>query len=762
VYGLVLALIGDPSAANPALQTVSPTGYTGYGLTPSARPAAWGQLAMGFDQSLPAARRVGLADEGYNFVMSVGLLPGLELNGRLATQNLNCNMFGGANACQTPLYRDVAASFKIGHSINLAPGLVASAAFGTTDYGGAATFNRAYYAVAGLEGNTWGVHAGNSRSVSAASPLSGPFGGLQWRPHTDVAFYSEFIGRQAWVGAKAFVPAQWTPWRNARLHAGVHHTVGTHVERLSAPLTFNAGLTLQLGTQQDARPSRRITLASAALETNHQLMEQARELLRHPLAPSVITASTADIGGPGAFPPPPLTPGSTGVSPEPAATNIPTSPTTAHQLARQLAQAGLEDIRIGQGPRGDTVVRFENTVYRWNDIDALGAALAAVLSPQDEFGHAQQASMELQLSKLGIVTARLRATPSCLWLWLHRETCMAGEAVQLMVGLARGWLLDDPVRWLVQGQAPSFGRLQLRISPGMDYRVGTEYGSIDESIGVNITGQTRLWKGAHLDVSHIIPLYNSDDYRPGGYYSEFRILNRTHRMLAHQTLDLGMGHTARFAAGRVGARFQGGLAEWRWQPGDGTHRVGYQWARFDSLDGLLGKQTSVVNYRYFIRPLQTAREENAGQFWNTDRGWAFSMRNWFDDLSVTTFIRTSRFSPQAAFLSPYGSRDVHALGIEFSFPLTPRREWSNERMRLGISDRFSLGLETAVRMGGTNYLIPYHGRFAPVPLSLNGVVYNFDRMSTSYLEDNAHLIRQAFQRNLHTSSKKQAAASPTP
>ncbi len=83
-------------------------------------------------------------------------------------------------------------------------------------------------------------------------------------------------------------------------------------------------------------------------------------------------------------------------------------------------------------------------------------------------------------------------------------------------------------------------------------------------------------------------------------------------------------------------------------------------------------------------------------------------------------------------------------------------------MRLGFSDRFSLGLETAIRMGGTNYLIPYHGRFAPVPLSLNGVVFNFDRMSTSYVEDNAHLIRQAFHRSLHINSKKPTAASPNP
>jgi hypothetical protein len=44
----------------------------------------------------------------------------------------------------------------------------------------------------------------------------------------------------------------------------------------------------------------------------------------------------------------------------------------------------------------------------------------------------------------------------------------------------------------------------------------------------------------------------------------------------------------------------------------------------------------------------------------------------------------------------------------------------------------------------TNYLIPFHGRFPPVPLSLNQTVYNFDRMSRAYLDANVHLIRRAY------------------
>lgn len=690
---------------------------------------------MGFDQTLPGARNGGMQDKGYNYLMSVGLLPGLEINGRLATQDNNCNFFYGE--CKGRMMRDVAASFKAGHSVQLSQGLWLSGSVGVTDYGGEATLNRAYYAVSGLETASWGAHLGGAKRVTLTSPLHGLFGGAQWRPLELLALSTDFIGKDVWLGAKAFVPAQWTPWSNARLHVGLQHAL--NATTVTPRLTFNAGLTLQLGTHQDTQSSRRISVPGVVMDAAQSSIEQARELLAIPLSRLTAQGSTAAAHHIATEAPTP---------PEVATgerVHQPLSSEAAAALAEQLSTAGFEDIHVGVGAEGHTVVRFENTLYRWNDLDALGAALAHVIDASDAAKHQTQAPLELQLSRLGIVTARLKATPSCFWFWLHQQPCAPSQDVTIKVGQRSGWWRDDDgVSWKIKGSSPSFGRVVLRLAPGLDYRVGTEYGTLDATVGVNLVAQAPLWKGAHLDVAHIVPLYNTDDYQPGRYYSEFRILNRTHRMLFHQAADLGMGISARMAAGRVGTRYQGAMAETLWQPGDGTHRLGYQWAHFDSMDGYIGKRTSMLHYRYFIRPLQTAVELYKGQFWNTDKGWAINVKHWFDDVSVSTYYRTSRFAPEAAFLSAYGSADVHAVGIEFSFPFTPRKEWTAGPLRMGFADRLSLGLESTVRMNGTNYLIPYHGRFPPVPLSLGGVAYNFDRMSRSYLEDNAHLIRAAF------------------
>ncbi len=742
-----LILLG-PAQAQTDFQTVSSIGASGLGLTPSSRPVAWGQIAMGFDTSLPAARRVGLRDEGYNFLMSVGLMPGIELNGRLATQDLHCNMYGGGTPCREPLYRDVAASFKVGHSIALRGDWQASAALGVTDFGGAATLNRAAYGVAGLRHPRGELHLGTAREYSSSTALNGPFASLAWRPSSLLTISTEHIGRHAWAGAKAFIPNSWLPWPQMRLHLGVQRALTA--QNLTAPMTFNAGLSLQLGTLQDARPNRPITLPGVAYDHASAAMAQAQELMSRParLVPWPPAAAVARHEAASAAPVPRL------AEAAPARASLP-SMQQARGLADALAAKGLEDVHIG-ALTGTRIVRFENTVYRWNDLEALGTALAQLLHLAEPAAFEAQVPVELQLTKLGIVTARLSGTPECLRQWVLSAACPQGAGVQLDVGLKGGWWWETDPQWVVQAAATSRLRLQGRITPALDYRVGTEYGSLDGSAGANLVAQISPWRGAHLDVAHLIPLYDSDDYRAGAYFSEFRILRRTHRVLLHQVLDLGSSVTARAAAGRVGTVFVGGMGELRWQPGDGRHRAGYQWARFEHQYGGLGKQTSMVNYRYWFSPLQTAVDLSAGQFWNTDRGWSVAIRHWFDDVSVTTYYRESRFAPRAAALSPYGTQNVKALGIEFTFPLTPRREWSGDHWRFGFSDRMGLGLETAVKMpDNTNYLIPYHGRFPPVPLSLNGVVYNFDRMSRAYLQGNIHLIRRAY----HRAASEAAASS---
>ena len=107
-------------------------------------------------------------------------------------------------------------------------------------------------------------------------------------------------------------------------------------------------------------------------------------------------------------------------------------------------------------------------------------------------------------------------------------------------------------------------------------------------------------------------------------------------------------------------------------------------------------------------------------------------------------MRRSKFPVGApAVFSPYGSVPVNSAGIEFSFPLTPQKEHRGEWIQLRGDDRFSYGIQTVVGKKVANYTTPYFGNFSPVPLGLDGTVFNFDRMSDQYVQSNLHRIRQA-------------------
>ncbi|MFN5700013.1 MAG: hypothetical protein ACK47V_05180, partial [Betaproteobacteria bacterium] len=104
-----------------------------------------------------------------------------------------------------------------------------------------------------------------------------------------------------------------------------------------------------------------------------------------------------------------------------------------------------------------------------------GKALAQLLHLAEPLAFEPQVPVELQLTKLGIVTARVGGTPECLRLWVMGVSCPDGARVHLDVGLKGGWWNAIEPQWVVQGSSPSRFRIQGRITPALDYRVGTEY-----------------------------------------------------------------------------------------------------------------------------------------------------------------------------------------------------------------------------------------------------------------------------------------------
>src|SRR3954465_11030437 len=85
---LALGLVAAPAWAVDT--TLTSAGYTGLGITPTAQILGWGRMATSYENQL-AGNPARL--DGHNMVLGFGLLPNLEIAGRLATNTIHDNCF---------------------------------------------------------------------------------------------------------------------------------------------------------------------------------------------------------------------------------------------------------------------------------------------------------------------------------------------------------------------------------------------------------------------------------------------------------------------------------------------------------------------------------------------------------------------------------------------------------------------------------------------------------------------------------------------
>lgn len=701
---LAAALLVVPSFALGQVTTLTQAGYTGLGITPSAHLLGWGRAETTYDSQLPGVVR---DPTGHNFVLGFGLLPNLEVAGRLATNTLNSNCF--TEGCGT---RDLSASGKVGIGLDAAHRFRVAA--GATDVGGAATNFRTYYGVltyneGPLEASAGLAKRSGAGSGGSKSPLHGPFAAAAWQPAPWVRGQVEYTDGNAWAGVRLFAPTQWLP-EGWQLYAGANLRLNDN--NLTRRSWLTAGLSIPLYKVPDLRrdgPKAPLpTLPAPAL----------------PAAPAGPTASA----------------------------NVPD--TRLHELASALQAKGLEDISIGRMPDGSIAVRANNASYNWNSADALGAALGAVAATLGD----TKAGYRLVLTQRQTPLVAVTGQADCLRQWIDTDAaaCAGGELSTPGTGALD--TLHAGVAWFVRDQQASSRTLRVALSPVLRTNVGTDVGALDYSAGLNIGLQLPLWNGASVEWRRNVPLAHTSDYEPQGVFGFRRIRAETERLVLVQTVRVPLERwlapgndvqalrwglaalTAQATVGRVGSSFDGVHGALRWEPGEGRHRVSgeagyFHNTRFGSGEFNAGPAHAtplLASYRYSVTPTRTYLEATGGQFMNNDLGFQLGMRQWFSDVSVSAYYRRTRFTGEPA---------RQFIGLEISLPIGPRRDMAPARhVQVTGTPRFTHGIETLVR-DKNNAVLTGFGVLPPTP-SLDAT-FNSDRAGLVYFEDNIRRIRDA-------------------
>jgi hypothetical protein len=176
IYIIIYSIFSSVASAQSVLTSNS---YSGLGLVPSANTIKSGEIILGYSKNIPGARNL----TGYNYQIGMGLSDEFELVGRLATNDLKCNMYL-ANTCARDNIRDFSTSFKYSFETDYSKKMGVKFALGATDFGGAAINFRSYYAVASQAMDNFRVNIGYSKSDQ--NFLKGNFQSIDWLPQKQV------------------------------------------------------------------------------------------------------------------------------------------------------------------------------------------------------------------------------------------------------------------------------------------------------------------------------------------------------------------------------------------------------------------------------------------------------------------------------------------------------------------------------------------------------------------------------------------------
>lgn len=616
-----------------------------------------GGAALGLTNSNPErARRIDAGSFG-SLNAGLGLLPGLELVGRLAYEgDLDCNLFTSCSG-----QRDLSLSGK--YQLPLELPLDTRLAVGFTDYGGAATSYRSYYGVAT---STWGpldLSLGYGRPQSPAALLDGAFGSVALRIDEHWSAALEHDSREARLGLAWRQPLT----RDLALQLGASRKLTDASGQ--QPWQMNAQLNWVMG-----RPAGS-PLALMPLTEPVQSLLQAHQSSSAMVgtAPQAVPAVTVSVG-----------------SAQP----------TAESLAQGLSQAGFARIGVRVLPAQEDrpalwQVRAEPVGWRQSQVDALGAALKAwrqqLADTADE--------LALTLTYQGQPVLGAHTSGACLQAWLEGSaTCaLPGTGPGLRLYRLADW--PDDLRARLAGshqQVEARAGLpawmpQLEIGPGLRNTVGTEYGLFDYSLALELGFEAGLMPGLSLQGVASTPVANSDDFEPGKVFGA-----RRHSGAGLDSLFLSYwrplpwGLAVQGAVGQLDRHLEGGQVDAGWVSEDGRWRLAGLAGRYSSdLDQRL-RQPLLASLRYSVAPGAWHLDAMAGRFMGGDEGFRVMSSHWMGDIRFSLYYRRSE-TPQA-WVMPQRS----FMGFELSLPLGPKAATQLGPVAVRGRDRWGWGIESKV------------------------------------------------------------------
>ncbi len=733
-----LATVHGLHAQSTQESTLSLQGFSGILNTPNARVQQEGTFAALYsnqnDHLLPGT---GIPYKEDSYLFSVGLFSFAEVGGRLTSAPVPD---GGDGV------RHLSTTLKVSSDqwtsrFRFSPAI----AVGLQDVGGQTHFLETKYLAGSVNPVGWlqlsgGYGAGPDR-------MKGLFGGVELRAQDWVSLLADYDTRNANVGVRLTAPA--LPHFPARFTA----TFATPVED-AHNVVASGGFIIPLDFK---RASRR----DAALNTTSEKPAAQKTLwgalTARKAQPSAAKPSSESNGLASVPPYNPMQSSAVMPSVEPSSQNSTVKPqwpseppynpaqvravtpvvTPSSQnnnaewpvvLRDRLIKDGFVNVRVGL--QGKTLVLvYENIRYNHNELDAIGVVFGIV--SQTAGDGADQLRVVVKRKGLALLQIETPIVPLRNWL----EGSAPAAAPELIV--SQKLASEDGVSFVAGPGNPGRLKPSVMVYPSITTLVGTEYGVFDYELTIRPELQLPLWRGATAVARWDLPVSWSGNLDNGRIYAGDRTPAELDRAMFFQALPLAPGLVANVGAGRILTTDNGVLNELSWIPGGGTNRfkVIQSWGRDTGTtrDVLLG------SYRLFLARRNLAFEGIAGRFYAQDTGLSLSMQRFFGDASVSVYFKDT--------VTPTDSKRWLQAGIQFEFPLTPRRDMKARPIQIRGNEDWLYAQETGIASSAgqtANYVEP---DLAIVPTPTQDLAlyfYDRERLNAAYILSHTERIKEAW------------------
>jgi hypothetical protein len=589
---------------------------------------------------------------------------------------------------------DLSSNIKIG--VPFIPKDWLKLAFGIQDIGGAgaASFNDAKYIVASRNVfQNINLSLGMGQSESSIGRLDGIFGGIAWQANDWAKISLEYDAADTNLGLHFSSPQQWFT-NGTKLTANV--LAYSSSEQLRDEFYYGVGLTMPLES-----PATKYNTNQP--KTNNSLRYWGQ--------------SHIDSTG------------------------------SLEKVKSKLVKEGFESIKVGRTDHNTAYIELENHIYNRNQLDGLGVALGFISTGLDK----EYTNFMLVIKEREVPIVEVTGS-----LADYRE--FLNDQQPLKIKISTDTFSSQKNVQLADKNNANDSWLKPRFTfwPSLVSAVGTEYGMYDVSLALVSHLELPLWPGGALSALHMTQLTETQDFKDGHYFADWKQKTGLQEYSLHQTFALPYNIKNMTFAGRYRESYNFIANEIRWQNGDGSHRVNLLTAKYENQETVQRKPYQGCNilfpacwppkesaerevmigmYRYYSTRFDASAEIRVGQYWQQDKGVIVKLERMFGDVTINLNYKNTKVDNQEA---------NQFVGLGFSIPLTPRKDHSNKYVQVRGIPKWNYTINTLVGTN-VNVLTPGSGDSARMFYNLDNFYYNLDRLGTAYIYNHANRLKQAFE-----------------